>query len=98
MSVSFKGVASVSHVPLPSKPFPFLSLFFHSWTVTLAASFILERHMRPAFTIFILFFGIAFLDAVRGGHWPRVFFWVVIGLLFFLADRTELWKDFKSSG
>jgi len=53
--------------------------------------------MRPAFTIFILFFGIAFLDAVRGGHWPRVLFWVVIGILFFLADRNELWKGFKSS-
>jgi hypothetical protein len=48
--------------------------------------------MRPAFTIFILFFGIALLDAIRGGQWPRVLFWVVIGLLFFLADRAELWK------
>ena len=53
--------------------------------------------MRPAFTIFILFFGIAFLDAVRGGQWPRILFWVVIGILFFLADRAQLWNRTRPS-
>jgi hypothetical protein len=43
--------------------------------------------MRPALTIFILFFGIALLDAFRGGHWQRALFWVVMGVLFFLLDR-----------
>ncbi|MDH4131368.1 MAG: hypothetical protein OEW17_05400 [Gemmatimonadota bacterium] len=45
--------------------------------------------MRTNFTIFLLFFGIAFLDAVRGGHWWRVLFWVAIGVGFFLADRRR---------
>jgi hypothetical protein len=51
--------------------------------------------MRPAFTIFILFFGVAFLDAVRGGSWPRILFWVVAGVVFFLADRADLWSRSK---
>ena len=53
--------------------------------------------MRPAFTIFILFFGVALLDAIRGGAWARVAFWVTMGLLFFLADRLELVKRSRNS-
>lgn len=45
--------------------------------------------MQTNFTIFLLFFGIAFLDAVRGGQWWRVLFWVAIGVMFFLADRRR---------
>ncbi|HEY9384707.1 MAG TPA: hypothetical protein VIP80_14440 [Gemmatimonadales bacterium] len=46
--------------------------------------------MRTNFTIFILFFGIALLDAIRGGHWLRILFWLAIGAVFFLADRRQL--------
>jgi hypothetical protein len=46
--------------------------------------------MRPGITIFILFFGIALLDALRGGAWARVAFWVVMGALFVLLDRRGL--------
>lgn len=53
--------------------------------------------MRPALTIFILFFGVALLDAIRGGAWTRVAFWVVIGLLFFLGDRLALVKERRNS-
>ena len=35
--------------------------------------------MRPGLTVFILFFGIALLDAVGGGHWARALFWVAMG-------------------
>jgi hypothetical protein len=45
--------------------------------------------MRTNLTIFILFFGIALLDAVRGGHWLRIVFWLAIAALFFLADRQQ---------
>lgn len=38
-------------------------------------------------TSFILFFGIALLDALRGGHWLQVLFWLVLGAGFYLADR-----------
>lgn len=43
--------------------------------------------MRTNLTIFLLFFGIALLDAIRGGHWLRVVFWLGIAAIFFLADR-----------
>lgn len=46
--------------------------------------------MRTNLTIFILFFGIALLDAIRGGHWARILFWVAVGAFFYLADRREL--------
>jgi len=48
--------------------------------------------MRTNLTIFILFFGIALLDAIRGGHWLRVLFWLAIGAFFFAADRRQLAK------
>ena len=45
--------------------------------------------MRTNFTIYLLFFGVALLDAIRGGHWARVLFWVAIGIGFYLADRRR---------
>jgi hypothetical protein len=42
------------------------------------------------FVVFVLFFGIALLDAVRGGHWPGVAFWLAIGAAFWLLDRRGL--------
>ena len=48
--------------------------------------------MRTNFTIFLLFFGIALLDAIRGGHWARVAFWLAVGALFYLADRRQMVK------
>lgn len=49
--------------------------------------------MRTNLTIFLLFFGISLLDAVRGGHWLRVLFWIVIGLGFLLADRRRMGRQ-----
>jgi hypothetical protein len=45
--------------------------------------------VRTNLTIFLLFFGIALLDAIRGGAWLRVLFWLAIGTGFFLADRRR---------
>ena len=42
---------------------------------------------KPGLTIFILFFGVALLDAIRGGHWLRIVFWVTVGAMFWLLDR-----------
>jgi len=54
--------------------------------------------MRTNLTIFFLFFGIALLDALKGGHWPRVLFWLAVGAFFFLADRRQLRKGTPSPG
>lgn len=48
--------------------------------------------MRGSFTIFLLFFGIALLDAVQGGYWLRVLFWLAIAALFLYADRRQVSK------
>ena len=45
--------------------------------------------MRTNLAVFFLFFGIALLDAVRGGHWVRVAFWLAIGAVFFVAGRRQ---------
>lgn len=58
-------------------------------TANLESSAHPRRPMRTNLTIFFLFFGIALLDAIRGGHWLRVFFWLAVGALFFLADRRQ---------
>lgn len=39
------------------------------------------------FVIFLLFFGIAALDAIQAQNWLRAAFWFAIGLVFFLADN-----------
>lgn len=41
-------------------------------------------------TVFVLFFGIALLDALRGGEWPRVIFWLAIGAGFWALERHPL--------
>jgi hypothetical protein len=53
--------------------------------------------MRTNLTIFILFFGLALLDAIRGGHWLRIVFWLAIGAVFFLADRRGMKRRASSS-
>ena len=37
-------------------------------------------------TVFLLFFGVALLDALRTGSWLRAAFWIVLGLCFVGAD------------
>ncbi|HEX6643925.1 MAG TPA: hypothetical protein VF037_04570 [Gemmatimonadales bacterium] len=45
---------------------------------------------RPGFVVFLLFFGIAALDALRGGEWPMIAFWLAIAALFWLLDRGSV--------
>lgn len=41
------------------------------------------------FAIFVLFFGIAALDAVQTQNWLRVLFWAVIAAVFLWADTKK---------
>ena len=41
---------------------------------------------KPGFTIFLLFFGVAMLDALQGGSWPRVAFWAGMGAAFWAIE------------
>jgi uncharacterized membrane protein len=37
-------------------------------------------------TVFLLFFGVALLDALRSQDWLRAAFWIAIGLVFLRGD------------
>jgi len=39
------------------------------------------------FTVFLLFFGIAAIEAFRSGRWINVVFWLAIGFVFLAADN-----------
>jgi hypothetical protein len=41
------------------------------------------------FIVFIIFFGIAVLDAIRSFDWLRTIFWIGVGSLFILADNMK---------
>jgi len=41
------------------------------------------------FAIFILFFGVALLDAIQTQNWLRVAFWAAIGVVFLWADMKK---------
>ena len=41
------------------------------------------------FTVFLLFFGAAALEAFQTGNWFRAAFWLVIGAVFLLADNLK---------
>jgi hypothetical protein len=45
--------------------------------------------LGQGFTVFILFFGIALLDAVHTFDWVRIVFWLGTGLVFIIADNLK---------
>jgi cell division protein FtsW (lipid II flippase) len=45
--------------------------------------------LGAGFVIFILFFGIALLEAINTRNWMMVIFWAAIGLLFFVLDNQR---------
>lgn len=45
--------------------------------------------VRSGFTIFLLFFGIALLQAFRSWNWVMIIFWLAMGLLFYWLDSRK---------
>jgi hypothetical protein len=45
--------------------------------------------LGQGFIVFILFFGIALLDAVHTFDWLRIVFWLATGLVFIIADNLR---------
>jgi len=41
------------------------------------------------FTIFILFFGVATLEAFESKNWVKAVFWLAIGVVFLVADNLK---------
>lgn len=44
---------------------------------------------RPGLAIFVIFFGLALLDALWAGHWARALFWIGIGVVFVWLERAR---------
>ena len=45
------------------------------------------------FAIFVLFFGVALLEAFQTGNWIKAVFWVAIGIVFLVADNFSRRKQ-----
>ena len=45
------------------------------------------------FTVFVVFFGVAVLDAIRSFHWLRIIFWLGMGVLFIVADGMRKGRE-----
>jgi uncharacterized membrane protein len=41
------------------------------------------------FTVFLLFFGVATIEAFQSHNWLKAIFWVAIGIVFLLADNLK---------
>lgn len=41
------------------------------------------------FTVFLLFFGVAALEAVQSRNWLKCIFWLAIGIVFLVADNLK---------
>jgi uncharacterized membrane protein YccC len=41
------------------------------------------------FAVFVLFFGIAFLEAFQTANWAMVLFWIAIGAIFLVGDNVR---------
>jgi hypothetical protein len=45
--------------------------------------------LNTNFTIFVLFFGLATLEAFQTRNWLRAAFWVAIALVFLVSDKRR---------
>jgi len=45
--------------------------------------------LGTGFTVFLLFFGVATLEAIQTRNWLRVAFWILIGIVFLVADNLK---------
>jgi len=41
------------------------------------------------FTVFLLFFGVATLEAFQTHNWVKAAFWLAIGIVFLIADNAK---------
>ena len=44
------------------------------------------------FTVFLLFFGVAMLEAFQTRNWLKALFWIAIGIVFLAADNLRKTK------
>jgi hypothetical protein len=47
------------------------------------------------FTIFLLFFGVSLLEAFQTFNWVKAVFWMLIGVVFLVADNLKTGEQKK---
>ena len=45
--------------------------------------------LGTSFTVFLLFFGVAMLEAFQTHNWIKSIFWLAIGVVFLVADNFK---------
>lgn len=45
--------------------------------------------LGSGFAVFVLFFGVAALDAFQTHNWLKAILWLAIGIVFFVADNLK---------
>jgi hypothetical protein len=48
--------------------------------------------LRTSVAVFLLFFGISLLEAIRTRNWMNVAFWIFIAIMFLVADNLKTGK------
>lgn len=48
-----------------------------------------KLELGSSFVIFVLFFGVATLEAFQTRNWLKAAFWLVIGIVFLAADNLK---------
>lgn len=48
-----------------------------------------EIKVSTNFAVFLLFFGVAALEALQTHNWIKAIFWVAIGVVFLFADNSR---------
>ena len=59
-------------------------------TLMLAEAIMTRTKLGTNFTVFLLFFGVAMLEAFQTRNWIKAAFWLAIGIVFLLADNLRL--------
>jgi hypothetical protein len=50
----------------------------------------MKKIRLDAFAIFLLFFGVAALEALQTRNWIKAAFWLAIGVVFLFADNLKM--------
>lgn len=48
-----------------------------------------KLRLSTNFTVFLLFFGVAAVEAFQTRNWLKAAFWLAIGFIFFAADNIK---------
>ena len=51
---------------------------------------VVRMNLGTNFAVFLLFFGVAALEAFQTRNWLKAAFWLAIGIVFLLADRLKV--------